>query len=331
MPDFVEEIAFDDARDFLAYLQMSAPQWGAGPMCTWVFRGQGDASWPLLPSAWREPWHSLLRRLSIPHEPFLREEAERIGSLVKYLLSDARAKTLATKTHDRYISNVASLLNRTASELFAIDQFVELADNVGLRIPAAPTSIYNDYMFRLRSLHIDAIIRDDGGNEWFSPVPYDIFGLAQHHRVPTRLLDFTSRSFVAAYFAARDPKGPEIAVWAVNLIYLAMSRAKTLTCRRYDNTFLHAQDGIFLYDPEAPYDYVCTGEWPSLEVALRFGRRLEATVIRKVTLPASRAQHLLGLLWRERVSPAHLMPTYDNISDALPQYWNLLENAWKYD
>lgn len=321
----IEEIAFQNAHDFLRYLQLSAPHWGDGPAGTWVFRGQGNADWPLLPSAWRDPWHSLLRRLSVPSEAFLQGDAKRIASLMKYVLGGARSKALAKIGDDAYIHNVASLLVRTAGEAFAVDQFVRLSDEVGLRIPSAQATAQTDYVFRLRALHIDSVI--NGGDDWLNPTFDDTFGLAQHHGVPTRLLDFTNRSFVAAFFAARDPKGSAIAVWAIDLIELLASRIRTLTCRRYDNTFLHAQDGVFLYDYEAPHDYVCTGEWPALETALAAEDHDGKTVLRKVTLPATQAKHLLRLLWRERMSPAHLMPTYDNIAAALPTYWSLLDDS----
>lgn len=244
---------------------------------------------------------------------------------MKYVLSGARHTALEKIRQDEYVRNVASLLVRTAGELFAVDQFVTLSDNVGLRIPAARASAYNDYMYRLRALQISNVL--DHSDEWVSPPCDDTYGLAQHHGVPTRLHDFTNRSFVAAFFAARDPDGSMIAVWAVDLSELMASRVRTLTCRRFDNSFLHAQDGLFRYDHEAPQDYVCTGKWPALDTVLTSEGKHDRTVLRKVMLPASQAKHLLRLLWRERVSPAHLMPTYDNIGLSIPLYWSLLDDS----
>ncbi|HEX7139661.1 MAG TPA: hypothetical protein VF219_17545 [Vicinamibacterales bacterium] len=49
-------------------------------------------------------------------------------------------------------------------------------------------------------------------------------------------------------------------------------------------------------------------------------------IIRKITVPASEAGLVRRMLWRERVSAAHLMPTYDNIAAGVPAYWELLDD-----
>jgi hypothetical protein len=320
----VDEITFDNARDFLGYLQLSAAHWGELPASTWIFRGQGNADWPLLPSAWREPWHSLLQRLALPSEGFLRHDAPRIASLSKYLLGAPRAAAIEKLSHEEYLRNVTSLLVRTSAELFGVDQFSELSDDVGLRIPAARASVFNDYMSQLRELHLNSVL--SGDDSWLAPPLDDTFGLAQHHSIPTRLLDFTNRAFVAAFFAGRDPKGEAVAVWAINRVEIMASRIRVMTCRRYDNTFLHAQDGLFVYDTEAPHDFICNGQWPTVDSVLAREISYDGPILRKVVLPASQCQYLLRLLWRERISPAHLMPTYDNIAQALPLYWRLLDD-----
>ncbi|HEV7426054.1 MAG TPA: FRG domain-containing protein [Thermoanaerobaculia bacterium] len=315
----IEEIHFTSAIDFLKYLHLTGDHWGTSPACTWMFRGQGDARWPLLPRAWREPFDSLLQRLAAPSEAFLRGDARRVAALARY---NGRAATAESCDDETFVQNIATLLVRTAGELFAIDEFVRLSDNVGLRIPSARASVYNDFMDRLSRIHLDAVLHGD--LDWLLPAFDDTFGLAQHHGVPTRLLDFTLRPMVAAFFAAQNAAGETIAVWAVDRLSLMASRVAVLTCRRYDNTFLHAQDGVFLYDSEAPYDFLRSGTWPSLEAVLAAEQTERA--IRKLTLPSSESGPLLRLLWRERVSAAHLMPTYDNVVKSVPFYWRYLDD-----
>jgi hypothetical protein len=320
----VEIIHFTSAVDFLSHLQLTGEQWGTTPASTWMFRGEGDAGWSLIPRAWREPCDSLLQRLAIPSDAFLRNEAQRIAHLARYVLSPTRTAVIASRSDELFVQNVATLLVKTAGEFFAIDEFVRMADDVGLRIPSARASVYNDFMARIRRINLDAVL--NGDVDWLLPQFDDTFGLAQHHGVATRLIDFTLRPLVAAFFAAQKPVGETIAVWAVDRLSLMASRVNVLTCRRYDNTFLHAQDGLFLYDSEAPYDFLCSGVWPPLESVIASEQKTEQA-IRKVTLPASESVRLLRLLWRERISIAHLMPTYDNIVHSLPLYWTLLDDS----
>ena len=49
----VKKICLDTASEFLAYIRLASGNWGEELDSSWVFRGHGDAEWPLLPRAWR--------------------------------------------------------------------------------------------------------------------------------------------------------------------------------------------------------------------------------------------------------------------------------------
>ena len=52
-------------------------------------------------------------------------------------------------------------------------------------------------------------------------ISLELAAIAQHHGVPTRLLDFTFNPLVAAYFAAAQPTpSAYLAVWAVDVEFI---------------------------------------------------------------------------------------------------------------
>ena len=50
----IEVAQANSARDFIDALRRSSSHWWTGRHMPWVFRGHGEKSWPLLPSAWRK-------------------------------------------------------------------------------------------------------------------------------------------------------------------------------------------------------------------------------------------------------------------------------------
>jgi hypothetical protein len=149
--------------------------------------------------------------------------------------------------------------------------------------------------------------------------------LAAHHGVPTRLLDMSWTPEIAAFFAADDIncKGLDMAVWAINIDAISNTNVAPLYLRRHQFSFLHAQDGLFLFSYKAPLDSMRLGRWPALEETILGSVRGSPSgpIVRKVTLVSSERDRLLQKLWAERISRAHLMPTLDNVSSALRTCW----------
>ena len=84
-------------------------------------------------------------------------------------------------------------------EWMSLDSFREHCDSSGLRIPNDSTAFRAKY-FEMNKLDVFR----KAGSLWPDEGYFEVMALARHHRLPSRLLDWSRRSYVAAYFAASD-------------------------------------------------------------------------------------------------------------------------------
>lgn len=212
-------------------------------------------------------------------------------------------------------------------ELRLLNHFLFLADRVGLPVPG------DGQHLRLPDTLLSG---SSAWEEWPWPGVLEVLAIAQHHGVPTRLLDFTHDPLTAAFWAAYSSwmsrqGGAEVeadralAIWAVDLDVISSAveshrrrreRPSVIwvTASRAENTFLHQQDALFLVDLDAE-----RRDAPELEAAILAAPRRaglgppeDPSVIRLI-VPSALDADVLRLLWNEFYHPARLMPTYDNV------------------
>jgi hypothetical protein len=317
---------YSAARGFLEALRRSHAEWESDSYsdAAWIYRGQRDAEWPLIPSALRPygpesvmgRFQALLARdyrstdwlrwcrPAVPKPAYVKQEVwtERV-----------RETALIALTHAMIVREFGVLA----------DQAKHLA-----RVP--------DFLLHLFNRDTNNRFHRFFNGEEMDP----LFAIAQHHGIPTGLLDWSYNPLVAAYFAAaevlRQPSGlaedGRIAVWALSGAVLDLDvHLRRLTVPARLTPYLDAQEGLFTWCPQAYLRRIDNGRFDTFDELIVAtasyhwsGTRLLLPVLKKLTLPQSEAKTLVRLLWLEKISPAFLMPTFDHVASSLTLSTNWL-------
>lgn len=296
---YVEPCEFTCAKKFLDALDETNEKWRGE---TWLYRGQ-NVDKLLLPSAMR-PCKSIdeyVHRNVFRHgdSPYadptftaarigmfksnLRsiQENQQHAELVERILQESEQRLpgeqletqLGDLTYQRFAGNYFHNAVHSMAERTLVAAFIGLADQVGLKVPqdSLDKLLNQPFLFGDR---ISAALASGQEVEVLQPEEYTgiAYALARHHRVPTRLLDFTYRPLVAAFFAAHsdekldDDSNRRIVVWAVCQNSLRQTDLQLVKHRRGEIGFLQAQDGAFVHDRLANEKFWFVGEWLPFEV-----------------------------------------------------------------
>ncbi len=236
MGNFISEHEYETAEDFLdAFMPWSSFHSNLG-LKNFIFRGQSNAAFPLIPSA-------------------LRPDS-----------SDGMKEKMAIY-FDTAPEHANSLYRQAMIEYQLIRDFYRISDMSGLYVPESKF-LRNLYY---KEVEYETMVNWVDGNVWLPDDMLEAAALAQHYGVLTRLMDWTYNPFTAAFFASKPSatgfsKDGQLCVWGLNThgihflqksydllrtyptnINLPEFPLKLITPPYHGNANLAAQQGLFTH------------------------------------------------------------------------------------
>lgn len=267
MTDIVEYNS-ESAREFMEYLSPLNNRWVGG---RYIFRGQGDAGYKLIPSACRR-----------------KEGAFAAGSPMR---------AFGTQSADQ-VKLEQAILNK----------FLRGCDNSGLVVPGYNAAFKNNF-------NLDSNKFIENPKQWPSEEFYEVLAAAQHHGIPTRLLDWSRRSYVAAYFAATSSsymyssEKDRIAVWALDISKCTDWRfVKLIDPPGGTSKNLAAQSGVFTMQVNSDL-----AEQKYSEIPFESITELQGSLV-KVTMSNYHVPELVRLCASFGVQGSTLFPGYEGVA-----------------
>ncbi|WP_252109611.1 MULTISPECIES: FRG domain-containing protein [unclassified Halomonas] len=210
-------------------------------------------------------------------------------------------------------------------ELAILDTFLDGCDASGISVPADTPALRS----KLSERHMDVTLFNQFEG-WPHHDTFPLLATAQHHGVLTCLLDWTKRSYVAAYFAAsqalreldsanlsdcamKRPK--ELVIWSLSTINNQKWKlVKYVEAQGFVSVNRAAQDGVFTATSlEAIKQNGIEGaSLENIEEMYRVSHTGRSRLGR-YSLPISEAAHLLELCAAFGVKGSTLFPGYEGV------------------
>jgi hypothetical protein len=247
------------------------------PYSKFIFRGQGNSDWELIPRVFRP--------------------------------------TVIEKYKRGMMSTLSDHPGQFVFEWSLLHAFIQYCDARGLAIPDDSME-FRKYFGQNHITNVHGI----SSKSWPEERVVPLMALAQHHGLPTRLLDWSNNPYVASYFAAASAvgkslkDGEKLALFAIDLN--AIHRVDGIRHVRVPGSTsanLSSQAGSFIMVDNFGY----RGEPFTPNVSLESKLTASSKVLKKVTLPTSLAGELLLRCDKFGISAASVFPGYDGVVKAV--------------
>lgn len=250
-----------------------------------------DALWDAL-SPTKEPFKS--------HSHIFRGQANSAWGLIPSVLRNYKLSFMGgINTGDKQVFY----------EWLLLRHFAASCDSIGLAIPNDSSSFRLEHLEDIKSIYIKS------PPKWPAAEILPLMAMAQHHGVPTRLLDWTYRPYVAAYFAASSAlacaenlNNERICIWALDKSkakhyeYVRIFSAAGTTSKN-----LVAQSGLFTVHQHDAF----RGQPFHVDALEEEFGELPDTPLTKMTIPALEAINLLDLCQNAGFSGSSIYPGPD--------------------
>ena len=259
------------AENLLSNIRRSNDNWWEPgcPTSSWVFRGIGDADcWKLIPSAWREEQNGLKTLI------------DQIAGMAFPVKIDMQT------TADEPPPELRRYCEWVCAEKEALYQFACVANELGFEVDPG------SYQRNRSPITLKAI--GQVFDEQSSP---EVAVIAQHHGIPTRLLDWSSNPLVAAFFAVtplfRSSSSKKVCVWALDTSHLTFQGPDEKTFGQFQvlirrpprstNQFLHSQGGVLTEitnQSALTKHFLAHQSWPTLEQVIALAKTEKPILVR---------------------------------------------------
>ncbi|HHT0593546.1 TPA: FRG domain-containing protein [Legionella anisa] len=359
------------ADDFLEYLRKSNARWDLNDKLDypWIFRGLGDHEFPLQPTAFRDNFiiNSYASKYS-KIEGFFNEFQNKLNPKSIKLINPKNGDEFNLALDKEKRSRLLLLIKHVLIERFLIEKFAE--ESIRVRLPISnyypfgtPSILEQDLnaSFKLDRITEQIInygaylIKHPYDFDWLfseseagsfdisfltaNRIDWNLICTAQHIGIPTRLLDWTYKPWVAAFFCCwqfqKIKKKPEkICVWAFNPTEIKnqfddhLYNGSTIQLfNRFlpsEHDFLHKQQAILTSMDFDNLYFLESGKWPDLisyfTDLVSHNERLITSMksnLLKITLVNSEVHQLEKLLEKEDITIVSIMPTFNSLAEMI--------------